>query len=243
MSNDALTRKQVSVVARSISRFFSLGNTTVKALNDVDFTALKGTITVLTGASGGGKSTLLNILSLIDLPDSGSLEIDGKVVSEYSRKQQIAFRNEHIGIVFQNFNLMPVLNSIENVALPLMINGEREGAKKKAIELIEGVGMADFKHHKPHELSGGQQQRIAIARALIKTPSILIADEPTAALDGCNRDIVLQLFRSFSENYGISVIYASHDYSAINFADVKYNLEFGRIDSRGVYHDRIAASN
>jgi ABC-type lipoprotein export system ATPase subunit len=184
----------------------------------------------LMGSSGSGKTTLLNLLSAIDVPTSGTVEIDGANIGTMSEKELTAFRREKIGIVFQFFNLMPTLSVIENVMLPsLLLKKNSKEIEARAKELIERVGLSHRLHHQPFQLSGGEMQRTAIARALMNNPAIIIADEPTGNLDSKNAEQVLSLIRTLAEEERKTFIIATHSKEVSEIADRTVVLKDGKI--------------
>lgn len=187
------------------------GGEQVKAICDVSFEITKGEFVAITGPSGSGKSTLLHLVGLLDRPSQGEIFIDGIAVSKMGDSQLAKLRNEKIGFVFQQFNLLPKTSAIKQVELPLIYAGVRaESRKKRAEEELIAVGLKDRMNNKPSQLSGGQQQRVAIARALVTKPSLLLADEPTGNLDSKSGTAILELFEELHES-GITVIMVTHD--------------------------------
>jgi putative ABC transport system ATP-binding protein len=196
-----------------IRKSYELGEQTVEALRGVTLSIDQGEYVALVGASGSGKSTLMNTLGCLDRPTSGSYLLDGTEVADMSRYQRARTRNQHIGFVFQNFNLLNRTTALENVELPLLYAksiSSRE-RRRRALEKLDLVGLSDRLDHHPSQLSGGQQQRVAIARALINQPSLLLADEPTGNLDSRTSRDVISLFRKLNEDSGITVILVTHD--------------------------------
>lgn len=181
-------------------------------LRDINLHIDKGELVSIMGASGSGKSTLLNILGILDNYDSGEYWLDGVLIRDLSENRAAELRNRMIGFVFQSFNLINYKDAVENVALPLFYQGvSRKKRRALAMEQLERVGLADRAHHLPGELSGGQKQRVALARALITNPSIILADEPTGALDSKTSMEVMQLFRDLNADRGMTVIIVTHD--------------------------------
>lgn len=198
---------------KDISKSYQLGETTVRALRGLSLDIFAGEFSAIVGPSGSGKSTLFNLLGCIDVADSGSMTIGGLDVAKLSEEQKARLRNEKIGFVFQSFNLIPVLNIVENVEMPLLIQ-KRVSAKERrarALKLIEDVGLKDFVHHTPAKLSGGQRQRVAIARALVTQPALVLADEPTANLDSDTTQTIVELMRDLNEKYGVTFLFSTHD--------------------------------
>jgi putative ABC transport system ATP-binding protein len=197
---------------RGIVRQFSLGETLVQALRGIDLDIHKGEFMAIWGPSGSGKSTLLNIIGLIDNPDQGSLLFDGEETRSLSDDKLSDLRNHKIGFVFQTFNLVPVLTAIENVSLPLQIQGVAVAeARERAGRWLDKVGLQRFHDFRPDRLSGGQRQRVAIARALAINPRLLIADEPTANLDSRTSSEVIDLIEALNQETGVTCVFTTHD--------------------------------
>ena len=202
----------------------------VFALSGVSFSVERAELLALMGSSGSGKTTLLNLLSAIDVPTSGTVEIDGANIGTMSEKELTAFRREKIGIVFQFFNLMPTLSVIENVMLPsLLLKKNPNAIEARAKELIERVGLSHRLHHQPFQLSGGEMQRTAIARALMNNPAIIIADEPTGNLDSKNAEQILALIRTLAEEERKTFIIATHSKEVSEIADRTIVLKDGKV--------------
>ena len=196
---------------KDITKVYQMGTQTVHALRGVDLTIDKGEFVAIMGPSGSGKSTLMNIIGCLDLPTSGSYTLDDIDVSDMSDDDQARVRNKRIGFVFQQFNLLPRTSALKQVSLPLMYAGySRRERVEQATKALESVGLGDRIDHRPDELSGGQQQRVAIARALAVEPKIILADEPTGALDTQTGEEILQIFEGLHEQ-GITVIAVTHD--------------------------------
>jgi ABC-type lipoprotein export system ATPase subunit len=198
---------------RDIRKVYDLGEVQVEALKSVTLDIATGEYVALVGPSGSGKSTLMNTLGCLDRPTSGSYLLAGQEIVTLSRDERAKVRNHRIGFVFQNFNLLARTSAVENVELPLLYSRGLSARQRhrRAVELLEKVGLADRLEHHPGQLSGGQQQRVAIARALVNTPSILMCDEPTGNLDTKTSKEVIQLFRKLNEESGITVIIVTHD--------------------------------
>ena len=196
-----------------VCKVYDLGEVKVEALKGTSLTIDRGEYVALVGPSGSGKSTLMNIIGCLDRPTSGSYLLAGEDVGKMSRDQRAHIRNQRIGFVFQNFNLLARTSALENVELPLLYAKGVSARKRRhrAKEMLELVGLADRLDHHPGQLSGGQQQRVAVARALINEPSILLADEPTGNLDSRTGKEVIQLFRTLNEESNITVILVTHD--------------------------------
>jgi putative ABC transport system ATP-binding protein len=206
------------VEARDLARRFGEGDTAVDALRGVTLSVVPGELVAVMGPSGSGKSTLMHLLAALDKPTSGTVAIAGEDVGSLSDTEVTLLRREHIGFVFQFFNLLPMLTAEENVLLPLSIAGEKPD-QPFFEDLIGRVGLADRRKHRPAELSGGQQQRVAIARALVARPTVVFADEPTGNLDSATGQEILELLRSATEQYGQTTVMVTHDAAAAAIAD------------------------
>jgi putative ABC transport system ATP-binding protein len=201
------------VTARDVTRVYGEGPTAVHALRGVTLDVERGKLTAVMGPSGSGKSTLMHILAGLDRPTSGEVQLAGTSIADLEDNALTRLRRQHIGFVFQFFNLLPMLNAEENIRLPLMLAGEKPDRAFFA-ELIDKIGLADRLDHRPAELSGGQQQRVAIARALVTRPTVVFADEPTGNLDTTTGTEILELLRSSVEDYGQSLVIVTHDAAA-----------------------------
>ncbi|HLF02979.1 MAG TPA: ABC transporter ATP-binding protein [Anaerolineales bacterium] len=200
------------IEVENISKVYQLGDTEVRALDGLDMKIGKGEMVAIMGPSGSGKSTLMAIVGCLDVPTSGAYRLDGDNVEKMSDNQLADIRNRKIGFVFQQFNLLARTSALDNVMLPLTYGGVSGRARKeKAQEALNLVGLGDRMHHRPNELSGGQQQRVAIARALVNDPAILLADEPTGALDSKTGAEIIGLFQRLHNELGQTVIYVTHD--------------------------------
>ncbi len=207
-----------AVEARDLARRYGEGETAVDALRGVDINVRSGELVAVMGPSGSGKSTLMHILAGLDKPTSGSVSIAGTEISALSDAKLTRLRREHIGFVFQFFNLLPMLSAEENILLPLSISGEKPD-KAWLDELLGRTGLAQRSSHRPSELSGGEQQRVAIARALITRPTILFADEPTGNLDSKTGGEILDLVRASTDAYGQTIVMVTHEARAALIAD------------------------
>jgi putative ABC transport system ATP-binding protein len=213
-----------------LSKVYTMGATEVRALRGVDLEVARGEMVAVMGASGSGKSTLMNILGCLDVPTTGTYDLDGVRINGLARNQLAGIRNSKIGFVFQGFNLLARTAAIENVELPLLYDrsGTRLPARKLAAEALERVGLGERLHHLPNELSGGQQQRVAIARALVTRPALLLADEPTGNLDTRTSMDVLALFQELNEQ-GITIIVVTHERDIAQYARRIVELRDGRV--------------
>jgi putative ABC transport system ATP-binding protein len=216
------------VNATDVTRRYGEGETAVDALRGVSLEVPAGQLTAVMGPSGSGKSTLMHILAGLDRPTSGEVSIAGTNISKLGDNDLTKLRREHIGFVFQFFNLLPMLSAEENVVLPLTIAGERPD-KKWVDELLTKIGIADRRTHRPSELSGGQQQRVAIARALVSRPTVVFADEPTGNLDSATSGEILNLVREAVDSYGQTMVMVTHDAHAAEIADRILFLGDGKI--------------
>ncbi|HVR06213.1 MAG TPA: ABC transporter ATP-binding protein [Solirubrobacteraceae bacterium] len=208
----------VPVAARALTRRYGEGDTAVQALRGVDLDVRSRELVAVMGPSGSGKSTLMHLLAGLDQPTSGTVAIDGVEIGGLDDGQLTRLRREHIGFIFQFFNLLPMLDVQENIVLPLAIAGEKP-EQAWLDELLDTVGLQQRRSHRPSELSGGEQQRVAIARALISRPTILLADEPTGNLDSKTGGEILQLMRASVDSYGQTTVMVTHDPRAASIAD------------------------
>jgi len=200
----------------------------IDVLKGIDLEVQEGQIVSIVGASGAGKSTLLHILGTLDKADSGEVSIHGESYSHLSGKSLAAFRNRHIGFVFQFHNLLPEFSALENVSIPGFIAKTAESqVKKRGMELLDFLGIADRAKHKPSEMSGGEQQRVAIARALINSPSVLLADEPTGNLDSENSELMYELFQSLRSELNQTFLIVTHDMSLAKTTDRQLTMSDG----------------
>ena len=213
-----MTANGAVVVARDVTRRYGQGDTAVDALRGVSVAIPKGQFTAVMGPSGSGKSTLMHILAGLDRPTEGSVTIEGNEITKMGDQQLTLLRRDHIGFIFQFFNLLPMLTAFENIMLPLRIAG-RTPEDGWVDEVIERVGLADRRRHRPAELSGGQQQRVAIARGLVTRPTVMFADEPTGNLDSHTGEEILALLRETVDNFGQTTVMVTHEARAASMAD------------------------
>jgi putative ABC transport system ATP-binding protein len=231
------------VVADSVARRYGAGETAVDALRGVSVDIERGRLTAVMGPSGSGKSTLMHILAGLDKPTSGTVEVAGTEITKLGDNDLTKLRREHIGFVFQFFNLLPMLNARENITLPLTIAGEKP-EEAWVGKVVSDVGLQDRLDHRPSELSGGQQQRVAIARALVSRPTVLFADEPTGNLDSATGGEILQLLRDSVDSHGQTTVMVTHEPRAAAIADRILFLADGLIvrEMRGAdTHEVVAA--
>ncbi|NTV92005.1 MAG: ABC transporter ATP-binding protein [Chlorobiaceae bacterium] len=216
---------------KSLSKFYQMGEQTVKALDSIDLQFKRNDYTAIMGPSGSGKSTMMNIIGCLDIPTSGSYELNGQNVAEMDDNELARIRNREIGFVFQTFNLLPRLNCLRNVELPLIYAGiTPEERERRATEALHRVGLGNRITHKPSELSGGQIQRVAIARALINDPSIILADEPTGNLDTATSMEIMDIFGSLSDA-GNTIILITHEEDIARYTRRVIRLRDGKIES------------
>ena len=219
------------IETRGLTREYPLGSSVVRALTDVDLRVQAGEFVALVGASGSGKTTLLALLGCLDIPTRGTYHLDGLAVENLSLDELAQIRNRRIGFVFQSFNLLDGLTAVDNVALPLRYRGMAlADRRRKAMTLLERVGLGDRGEHRPSELSGGQRQRVAVARALVGDPALLLADEPTGNLDSKSGQDILALFNELHAD-GRTLVLVTHDPGVANRAGRRVRLEDGRVIS------------
>ncbi|RDH78747.1 ABC transporter ATP-binding protein [Mycolicibacterium moriokaense] len=212
-----------------VGKTYRRGDEELRVLVDFDFTLNPGEFVVVTGPSGAGKSTLLHVAGGLDAPDSGTVAVAGRDVWSMSTGARAAFRRRNLGFVFQFFNLVPMLSAVQNVSLPLILDGmSARTADARAEELLDRVGLGDRALHRPAELSGGQMQRVAVARALVARPSIILADEPTGNLDSHSSSEVLDVLRSLADEDGAAVVMVTHDRAAARYGTRELHLVDGR---------------
>lgn len=226
------TSSKLAIETRGLRKVYGEGNTEVIAMQDASLSIRQGEVVALLGPSGSGKSTFLTAVGLINPPTSGQIWIGGELVMDgpHAQTDVRAFRRQHIGFVFQKSNLIDFLNARENVQIAMELNGlSHRAARKRALELLDSLGVGDRTNHEVSMLSGGQQQRVAVARALANHPSVLLADEPTAALDSHRGRQVMELFRDVARQHGAGVIVVTHDQRTLDVFDTIYEMEDGII--------------
>ena len=212
----------------NVCKIYDTGENTVNALTDISFSVQKGEFVAIIGASGSGKSTLLHILGGIDHPTSGEVYVDGQSVYERTEDQLAVFRRRQVGLIYQFYNLIPVLNVEENITLPVKLDG-RKINKKRLAGLLQALGLAKRRKHLPSQLSGGQQQRVSIGRALMNAPAILLADEPTGNLDTQNTQEIMQLLKASNKTYKQTIILITHDREIALQADRILEIQDGEL--------------
>lgn len=225
-----MAEKKPVIQVKGLYKIYRLGEERVRALNGVDFFINRGEFCSIVGTSGSGKSTLLNMLAGLEKPTKGEIVIAGEHIETKKENQLVAFRREHIGFIFQSYNLLPALNAIENVALPLTFQGVGKKERiKRANELLDMVGLSTHKKHRPTQMSGGQQQRVGMARALVVKPEIIFADEPTGNLDSVTSEEMMQLMRRVVTERHQTLVMVTHDDHLASYADRIIRIKDGKI--------------
>lgn len=212
----------------NLTKIYGKGSTEVVALDNVSFSVQKGEFVAIVGASGSGKSTLLHLLGGVDRPTSGKVYIDGKDIYDFDDDKLAIFRRRQVGLIYQFYNLIPILNVEENITLPLSLDN-REVNQQKLDDLLKVLGLSERRNHLPNELSGGQQQRTSIGRALITNPTIILADEPTGNLDTKASDEIVELLKKSNWDYNQTIIMITHNMEIAKYADRILQIEDGRI--------------
>lgn len=231
------------IIAENIHKDYHVGDVVVHALQGVGFKIEPASFVSFVGPSGSGKTTLLNLIGCLDKPSSGALTVADTDITRLDRKESAAFRGHHLGFIFQDFNLIPVLTVYENIEYPLlMVQNVQPSERKERIEsLLAAVGMADQADKYPDQISGGQKQRVAIARALVTNPELVLADEPTANLDSATAYAVIELMKKMRDDLGTTFIFSTHDTKIVGEAEVIFRLEDGHMAMKegkgGVIHD------
>ena len=221
---------------RHVSKNYQMGEVSVQALKDIELEIEKQSFVSFIGPSGSGKTTLLNLIGCLDKPSSGEIFVNGTLVNTFSNKEAARFRGQHIGFIFQNFNLLPVLTVYENVEYPLIMvqNVPAVQRKDRIMHYLEAVGIVDQKDKYPSQLSGGQKQRVAVARALVTDPKLVLADEPTANLDHVSAFKIIELMRQMQRDFKTTFIFSTHDPKIVKEAEIIYTLEDGKIVDKEV---------
>jgi putative ABC transport system ATP-binding protein len=235
-NNTALIREEIMnnpekvIEVKDLYKIYRIGENKVRALNGVSFSINRGEFCAIVGASGSGKSTLLNMLAGLEKPTKGEIVIAGEHIEKKNENQLVKFRREHIGFIFQSFNLMGTMTALENVALPLTFQGmPKRKRMKRAKKMIHLVGLDKYSDHKPNQMSGGQQQRVGVARALVVRPEIIFADEPTGNLDSNTSREIMNLMHSVVREHNQTLIMVTHDNTLASFADKIIRIMDGKI--------------
>ena len=219
------------VELKQVTKDYQIGEMSVRALKNIELDIEKQSFVSFVGPSGSGKTTLLNLIGCLDKPSSGEVFVNGTPVNSFSNKEAAQFRGQHLGFIFQNFNLLPVLTTYENVEYPLIMvqNIPANERKERIMHYLEAVGMTDQKDKYPSQLSGGQKQRVAVARALVTDPKMVLADEPTANLDHATAFKVIDLMKQMQQNLETTFIFSTHDPKIVKEAEIIYTLEDGKL--------------
>ena len=229
---ETITNDKPVIQVKKLRKEYIMGQERVVALRDINLSIYRGEICCIFGTSGSGKSTLLNQLAGLEKPTRGQVLIGGVPVSKLDENQLAAFRQKHVGFVFQSYNLLPELTALENVAMPLMFRGmPKDAREREAMKMLARVGLKDRVHHFPGQMSGGQQQRAGIARAFITRPEVVFADEPTGNLDSKTTKEVMEMIRSFARKFNQTIVLVSHDPEMTEYADRIVTLLDGEIIS------------
>ncbi len=225
-----MTRNETLIEISNLSRHYGAGPTLVKALDQIDLLIHQGEFTAIVGPSGSGKSTLLNLIGGLDAPTTGSIQLKGIPMNKMSGRELSDFRRDHIGFIFQAYNLIPVLTAEENVEYIMFLQGvSKKDRHERTHAILKRVGLEGREHRRPDELSGGQQQRVAIARAMVSQPSLILADEPTANLDSHTGAELLDMMRDLNEREGMTFLFSTHDPMVMERARRLIRLHDGRI--------------
>jgi putative ABC transport system ATP-binding protein len=230
--------------AESVVKTYDTGTTKIQALRGISLSIRAGEMVAVMGPSGCGKTTLLNSLSGLDRVDSGQIWLEGKDLAKMSDKDRTSYRALRMGFVFQVYNLLPVLNAVENVEMPLLVAGvNAHEARKMALDALEKVGLREWAKHRPAELSGGQRQRVTIARALVNTPAIVWADEPTGALDSTTADEIIGLMKDLNKRVGLTLVIVTHDPTVGDRCDRIVQMRDGVITSDSAISGRVPVAS
>ncbi len=223
------------VIAKDLTKIYRAGDVEVPAIRDANFVIEPASFVAFVGPSGSGKSTLLNMIGCLDHPTSGTLTVLDTDIATLDRRAAAQFRGEHIGFVFQDFNLIPVLTVFENIEYPLRMVQKWPAEKRRAqvLRLLDAVGMSDQADKRPDQISGGQKQRVAVARALVSQPKLVLADEPTANLDHETAYRILELMKKMRDDFGTTFVFSTHDPKIMGEAETTFTLEDGRLQNGG----------
>jgi putative ABC transport system ATP-binding protein len=232
------------VSVSNVSKNYNLGQVVVPALRGVTLNVAEGEFLAIAGPSGSGKTTLLNLVGCVDTPSSGSVTVDGKATNKMSERDLTRLRLHTIGFIFQSFNLVSVLNVLQNVELPLLLQRKLNAKERqhRVVELLERVGIRDYAKHRPSELSGGQRQRVAIARALVTRPKLVLADEPTANLDSVTGTNILNLMKELNHSEKTTFIFSTHDARVWSYASAVVRLADGQLQARMSSAEAVAST-
>ncbi len=230
------------IVVKDLTKVYTMGDVQVQALRGVSLTIREGEMVAIMGPSGSGKSTLMNIIGCLDQPSGGDYLLDGLSVADLSDDELAAIRNQKIGFVFQQYMLLQRTTALRNVELPMLYGGQGGNRTERAKAALAAVGMLNRMHHKPNELSGGQQQRVAIARALVNEPRIIMADEPTGALDTRTGEEIMQIFQRLNQEQGITVILITHEHDVAQHAERIISMRDGLVAGDEPVHQRTIAA-
>jgi putative ABC transport system ATP-binding protein len=242
---ESLDEKKVAVEVKDLYKIYKVGTNKVRALNGVTFQVYEGEFCAIVGTSGSGKSTLLNMLAGLEHPTKGQIAIRGQHIEHMNENQLVAFRREHVGFIFQSFNLMGTMTTIENVALPLTFRGvPKKERLRRAERMVKLVGLEKHKKHRPNQMSGGQQQRVGMARALVLNPDIVFADEPTGNLDSVTSAEMMNLMRNVVNKHHKTLVMVTHDNQLASYADRIIHIRDGKIteiedNTKAVEHEEV----